>query len=503
MIFVNGVLHGHPQADALAVSGDRILALGTSDEVKPLVGDDTDIIDLGGRFLMPGFIDAHVHLFHVGLIESGWRIDLAGAERDEALERLRVAVETRGRGEWVIGGGWDESRWRIREYLSRADLDRIAPDSPVLAVRMDGHILVANSQAFRWMDEHPFDGLDPSLVDEANGLLREESGWALLKRIEPDETALREAVIAAAAHCHRHGVTSVHTMTHSRRLPPLQERIEAARLRTTVYIPVDSPFDVGRVGPGDGQTGPWLRIGGAKIFADGSIGAQNAALSQPYVSGGTGKLNWGDEDLRVLIERAERSGHPTAIHAIGDRAIEQVLSIHEGVGTSTALRHRIEHFELPGAGHLERARDAGITVCMQPNFIGNWSGPDSMYVDRFGSERDSASNPLRQVVDSGLPLAFGSDGMPVGPLYGLHWAVNAPYPGQQLSVGEALVCYTEAPARLSFEEEVKGKLESGMLADLVVLDEDPSLQPGSIDQRVVELTVVGGECVYRREDSTS
>jgi len=502
-VFRNGVLHSHPDADALAVSGDRILAIGTGDELRPLIGADTEVIDLDGRFLMPGFIDAHLHLFHVGLSESGWRIDLAGLDRDGALERLRCAVEERWRGEWVIAGGWDESQWRVKDYLKRADLDRVAPSAPVVAVRMDGHILVANSCAFRWMEEHPIEELDLSLVDAANGLLREESCWALLKRIEPDETALREAVIAAAGHCHRHGVTSVHTMTHSRRLPPLEEQREVARLRTTVYVPVDSPFDVGRVGPGGEQTDLWLRIGGAKIFADGSIGARNAAISRPYVNGGTGKLNWGDEDLRALIELAERAGHPTAIHAIGDRAIEQVLGLHERAGTSPALRHRIEHFELPGEGHIERTRDAGITVCMQPNFIGNWSGPDSMYVERFGADRDRTSNPLRRVVDAELPLAFGSDGMPVGPLYGLHWAVNAPYPGQRLSVDEALACYTAAPARLAFEENLKGKLDPGMLADLVVLDEDPALQPGRIDQRVVEMTVVGGECVYRNERGTS
>ncbi|MBU0595432.1 amidohydrolase [Candidatus Bipolaricaulota bacterium] len=502
-VFGNGLLYSHPGADALAVSGDRILAIGTSDELQPLIGADTETIDLTGRFLMPGFIDAHLHLFHLGLSESGWRTDLAGFDRGGTLERLRCAVEERGRGEWVIGGGWDESQWRIGEYLHRGDLDCIAPDSPVVAVRMDGHILAANTLALRWMEEHPIDGLDPSLIEAASGLLREESAWALLRQIEPDGAALREAVIAAAMHCHRHGVTSVHTMTHSRRLSVLREQRVNARLRTTVYVPVDSPFEVGRVGPGDGQTDPWLRIGGAKIFADGSIGAQNAALSRPYANAGTGKLNWSDEDLQALIERAERVEHPTAIHAIGDRAIEQVLGLHERLGTSPERRHRIEHFELPGDGHLERARDAGITVCMQPNFIGNWSGPDSMYVGRLGADRDRASNPLRRVLDAGLALAFGSDGMPVGPLYGLHWAVNAPYAGQRLSVAEALACYTAAPARLSFEEELKGRLEPGMLADVVVLDEDPAAQPERIAQRVVEMTLVGGECVYRNAPRAS
>ena len=503
IVFDGGTLFSHSRAEALAVHGERILAIGAPEEIAPLINEKTQIIDLGGRFLLPGFIDAHLHLFHVGLSESGWRVDLSGLKRDEALERIRQAVEERGRGEWVASGGWDESQWRIRQYLSRDELDRVAPESPVLAVRMDGHILAANSKAFEWMEEHPIEGLDPPLVDAARGHLREGSAWALQKEIEPDETALREAVFAASKHCHRHGVTSAHTMTNSRRLGPLEAHLAAARLRTTIYLPVDSPRDVGPVGPDDGKVNPWLRVGGAKIFADGSIGARNAAVSQPYASGGMGKLNWDDDDLQALIERAEREGHPAAIHAIGDRAIEQVIELHERVGTSAALRHRIEHFELPAEGHIERARDASLTVCMQPNFIGNWSGPDSMYVERFGEARDRASNPLRRVVDTGLPLAFGSDGMPVGPLYGLHWAVNAPYPGQRLSVEEALFCYTEAPARLAFEETLKGRLEPGMLADLVILDENPADRPEAIDRRVVEMTFVGGECVYRREGETA
>ena len=498
IVFSRGRLFAQPGADSLAISGDRILAVGGTEDIEPLVGAETRTIDLDGRFLMPGFIDAHLHLFHTGLSLSGWQIDLSGLNREETLARIGDAVRERGRGEWVIGSGWDESRWRVRDYLSRAELDAVAPDSPVLASRMDGHILTANSRAFDWMEGQRIPGLDPGLVDGAGGWVREESVSALLGEIEPDDTALRAAVDAAAVHYHRCGLTSVHTMTDARRLASLEARCAAVRLRTTVYAPVGKGFEGRRVGANEGQPNPWLRIGGAKLFADGSIGARNAAVSEPYTEGGIGKLNWDETELQGEIERAERAGHPLAIHAIGDRAIEQVIGIHERLGTSRALRHRIEHFELPTPGHIERARDAGLTVCMQPNFIGNWSGPGSLYVDRLGAERDCASNPLRRVVDAELPLAFGSDGMPIGPLYGLQWAVNAPYPGQRLSVAEALVRYTEAPARLSFEEDRKGKLEPGMLADLVVLDEDPAASPDRIDQRRVEMTFVGGECVYRR-----
>jgi len=168
------------------------------------------------------------------------------------------------------------------------------------------------------------------------------------------------------------------------------------------------------------------------------------------------------------------------------------------VGTDRALRHRIEHFELPRRMHLARARRLGLCISMQPNFIGNWSGPGSLYVDRLGAKRDWESNPLRRVVDEGLPLAFGSDGMPVSPLYGLHWAVNGPYPGQRLTVDEAVDRYTAWGAWFGFDEEVKGRIEPGLLADLVVLDEDPTLRPERIRERRVEMTFVGGERVYER-----
>jgi len=250
-----------------------------------------------------------------------------------------------------------------------------------------------------------------------------------------------------------------------------------------------------------GYGDPWLRFGGIKIFADGSIGAQNAAVSEPFSGGGTGELNYQDAELASMIRAAELAGWQTVIHAIGDRAIEQVLDAHEVVGTDSALRHRIEHFELPHREQLVRVAKLGLCISMQPNFIGNWSGPNSLYVDRLGAARDRASNPLRLIVDEGLPLAFGSDGMPVSPLYGLHWAVNAPYRDQRLTAEEAMERYTTGGAWFGFEEKIKGRIVPGMLADLVVLDEDPRLHPERIEERTVEMTFVGGERVYEREEA--
>jgi predicted amidohydrolase YtcJ len=210
-------------------------------------------------------------------------------------------------------------------------------------------------------------------------------------------------------------------------------------------------------------------------------------------------LNYRTQDLASFIERAERAGLQTVIHAIGGRAIEQVLDAHATVGTSRELRHRIEHFELPTRMQIEHARELGLNISMQPNFVGNWSGEGKMYQERLGRERDSMVDPHHLVLEAGLHLAFGSDCMPISPLYGLHWAVNAPHPNQRLSVAEAIASYTRGGAYLSFEEGIKGELTPGRLADIIVLNRDPYLFPGEINEIKVDITCIGGKIVYQRE----
>ena len=495
VVLHGGTVHARRGLDAVVIGGDRILAVGRSEELLSHVGEDAVRIDLRGRAVLPGFIDAHVHLMHTGLVESGWRIDLTKRTRKDVLECLRDAARSRGSGEWIIAYGWDESGWEDRRYLLRGELDGVSQENPILAIRMDGHLLTANSRALKLLPA----SAPESLVDHGPGLLREAAVNEMLARIVPDRATAEGALSAAARLCHRLGITSVHTMSWLRDVSAFMSRRAERRLRVTICPDVASLDKVKAVGFQTGFGDPWLRFGGIKIFADGSIGAQNAAVSEPFVGGGTGKLNHEDAQLASMIRDAERAGWQTVIHAIGDRAIEQVLDAHGAVGSDPAARHRMEHFELPQEGQLARAAKLGLCVSMQPNFIGNWSGPGSLYVDRLGADRDRASNPLRRVVDEGLPLAFGSDGMPVSPFYGLHWAVNGPYPDQRLTAEEAVERYTAGGAWFGFEEGVKGRIEPGMLADLVVLDEDPLLRPDRIGKRTVDMTFVGGGRVYERE----
>ena len=496
MILHNATFVFREDAEVLVIEGDRIAAIDRQDEIPEDLVADRERIDLDGAAVLPGFVDAHVHLFDAGLTELGWRVDLSGKSRDETLAALAEGVRSRGEGDWLIGAGWDESGWDDRRYLTRRELDRVSTRSPIGAVRMDGHLLVANSAAFRVLDDRPLAGFDRTLADRGTGQIREESVWRLLESIEPDEATLFDALGAAAGLCHRHGITSVHAMTSESRLPVLVRAGGRNRLRVNAYHKVSAPAEIDSVRVSGGFDGNWLRFGGIKAFADGSLGAGNAAVGTPYPGGGTGALNHDEEELAEIVRRSERAGWQTAFHAIGDRAIEQVLRVHAAVETSPELRHRIEHAELASRDQIMRAKDLGLTLSMQPNFIGNWSGPGSMNERRLGRARDEASNPLRWVLGAGTPLAFGSDGMPVSPLYGLHSAVNGPYGSQRIGVDEAIAAYTAGGARLSFEEDVKGALDVGAYADLVVLDEDPRLAPDRLSDRRIVRVIVGGEEVF-------
>jgi len=495
-VLQNGTIYGHPHADTLVLERGRIRMIGRADELASTVSEceGATRIDLQGQTVLPGFIDAHIHLIHTGLVESGWRIGLMNLSKADVLEKLAQAATERD-GEWIIGTGWDESHWQDRSYLTKAELDKIAPHSPLLAIRMDGHLLTANSMA---MKQIPATAPE-NLIERDTGIMREKAVDAMAGSIRPDFTSTVEAVDAGARLCHRLGITTVHTMTRLDFFEAFMTRRDRRKLRITICPDIHSFDKLLAVGLKTGYGDAWLRFGGMKIFADGSIGAGNAAISEPYVDGGLGELNHEDTVLRQWVEKADRAGWQTVIHGIGDRAIEQILRTHEALQTDASLQHRIEHFELPQASQLERVKATGLHLCMQPNFTVNWSGPDSMYVDRLGVERDRLSNPLRLIRDADIPLAFGSDGMPPSPLYGLHGAINGAYPAQRMTIEEAIDCYTVAGAKFGFEGDEKGCLQPGMLADLVVLDEDPRVDPHHVAERSVRMTWVGGDLVYSAE----
>jgi len=492
-LLTNAGIAGVPEADALAVADGRIAAIGSLAAVAAACPTNVRV-DLGGGYVLPGFTDAHTHVFSVGLAESGYTVDLANRSRSETLDLLREMARSRGAGEWIVGVGWDESRWDDRRRLTCGELDALAPESPMIAVRLDGHLLTANREAlaaFERLGRADREGV----VDREDGTLREEAAWALIESIEPDGTTLGEALTAAARLCHRLGITSIHAMTRRARVPVLLDHAGKERLRIRFYCKVGSVQDVAGLAALRDLSEEWIAFGGVKAFADGSIGAGNAAVSVPFLDGGTGALNFSDAQLREIVAAADKAKLQTAVHAIGDRAIDQVLRIHRDIGTARENRHRIEHFELPQERQVADAGALGLWLSMQPNFTANWSGPDSLYDRRMGKARDQVTNPLRWIAEADVPLAFGSDGMPMSALYGLHAAVNPPYDAQRLSIEDALAAYTSGGPRLAGQDDA-GTISVGALADLVVLDADPSCAPSRIRERSVVRTYVGGTCVY-------
>ncbi|MBU7015775.1 MAG: amidohydrolase family protein, partial [Theionarchaea archaeon] len=282
--------------------------------------------------------------------------------------------------------------------------------------------------------------------------------------------------------------TSIHDNPMDIKTFLLYQKMKSRDLRIYINLPASVLDAMNQLNLRTGFGDEWLRIGGIKIFTDGSIGAKTAALSFPYRNEETkGLLVYSDQEMTSILEKA----HPnqTAVHAIGDRAIEQVITCSVPGKES---RNRIEHAELVRDHHIPTIKELGLLLSMQPNFF-QWSHPGGLYDDRFGTGLD---NRMRTLTEAGIPIVFGSDCMPFSPLYGIEQATKAPFEEQRLTAMEALAMYTREAAYASFEEDIKGTIEKGKVADFVVLSDDP--REVDISSIKVEMTIVGGKVVYRQ-----
>ncbi len=493
-----------PWAKALAVRGDRILAVGTDVQVERWSGRGTRTADLHGGAVMPGFIDAHAHMADAAT-EFGWTHLDGTASMAAAIERMRALAKRTPPGKWLIGVDWDEAKWPERRYFLRGDLDRVSTEHPVVAVRIDGHMGCTNSKALELAaDLVQMAGVEKDAAGQPTGVLKEDPFYILHERFTPSDAVLDAGLRKMAQKAHRLGITSVHDIVGARQLRAYQKAHRRGTLGLRVYaLPRDDLLDsLVASGLSTGLGDPWLRIGAIKIFTDGSLGAYTAALREPYLgsSGNRGVLVHSNEDLRTRYLKADRSGFQTATHALGDAAILQAVDTWGSILKEHPRRdhrHRIEHLELPDDDVLGRMKTLGLLASCQPNFIGQWSGPGDVYETRLGKERTAGNNPYRRILGRRIPLCFGSDGMPYGPLYGIHSAVNGFFPDQCIPVDEAIRAYTAGGAYASFEEREKGTLEPGKLADFVVLGGDPFEEPDRIKDLPVLSTWIGGTCVFR------
>ena len=502
LVVVDAEIHGLGDPDetheAMAVRDGTVVRLGTTYDVEFLAGAETETLDAGGRVVLPGFVDAHTHLLNVG--SSLVHADLSAAEGPaEAVDLLRERADEVGDGEWVIGFGYDESTWAESRYLTRDDLAGVSSFAPVVAFREDMHVASVNDVVLDRLLHAMPDGDVLTEGGDPTGVLVEEAVDPVYDIIEPDAAETRELLEAAQAHANELGVTGVHDMVRKSKAPETYREMDLAgdltlRVRLNYWADhLDSLVDAGlRTNHGSDM----VRVGAIKSFTDGSLGGRTAKLSEEYADarGETGQWVVDPEAVTDLVSRADDEGFQVALHAIGDAAVDAALDAYAATDAPGAARHRVEHAELASDEAIERFAEMGVVASMQPNFH-KWGREGGLYDARLGDRRTDA-NRLPAYGEAGAPLAFGSDCMPLDPLYGVHEAVNAPTDAQSLGVTDALRAYTSGAAYAGFDEDRLGTLEVGKRADFVLLDDSPWDAPDAVDAIDVVLTAVDGDVVY-------
>lgn len=530
IVLYNGNIHtmdpSHPRATALAIAGNRIAAVGDDAEMRALLGRDGQAVNLEGRTAVPAFTDSHLHFMSWGL--SLRQIDLAGVPAlEEALGRVAARAEATPAGQWLTGRGWDHSLWRGGGFPTRHDLDGVAPHHPVWLRRKCGHAGWANSRALALAGvtaatpDPPGGAIEHDAGGEPTGILKDTAMDLVSSLIqEPTLDEAAEAIQAATAAAHRHGLVNVHTMEGPAAFRAFQHLHAGGELqmRVLIQIPEENLEAAVRLGLRSGLGDERLRIGGVKIFADGALGARTAAMLAPYEGypGDRGIVIADGGALTAMVRQASRAGLAAFVHAIGDRANRDVLDAVEAsrrAGEGLHLRHRIEHVQILHPDDVPRLARLGVVASMQPLH----ATQDMLLADALWGDRCAGAYAWRSVLDSGAVLAFGSDA-PVEDLSviaGIHAAVTRRRPDgspgpegwipqERLSAEEALRAYTVGAAYAGGEEAIKGSLSPGKLADVAVLSRDIlAIPPDEILETEVVATLLDGRFVYCQEDALS
>ncbi len=530
LVFRGGVVWtGSSTADrdqAVAVKDGKVLAVGSDGEIEAYVGAGTRVVELDGRSVTPGFIDAHTHFLDGGFKLAG--VDLRDAATPaEFARRIGAFAATVPPGTWITGGDWDHELWG-GELPRKEWVDSLTPDNPVFVNRLDGHMSLANSAALRaaGIDQggrtpDPAGGTivrDVRTADPA-GVFKDEA-MALVGRVIPDpsEADLDRALQAAARHALERGVTQVHDMAGWPSLETYQRAYARGELPLRVYsvVPIATWERLRDYVAEHGRGDDYLWWGGLKGFVDGSLGSTTAWFYQPYSDepATSGFMVTDSTELRTEIEGADAAGLQVIVHAIGDRANDWLLDVYREAAEMNGprdRRFRIEHAQHLSPGAISRFAEQGVIASMQPYHAaddGRWAEK------RIGPERIRTTYAFRSLLDAGATLAFGSDWTvaPIDPILGIDAAVTRRtidganpdgwMPQERITLEETLRAYTQGGATAGFKEDRLGRLEPGMLADLVVLSDDIfSLDPKSLVNVRVEMTVVGGRVAYERPES--
>lgn len=522
-IFVNGrvyVQKGRFET-ALAVSGDRVLAVGSDETVRALASTDTRVIDLKGRLVTPGFNDAHVHFLDGGF--GLLSVDLRDAKDEgEFADRIGRHAAVLPKGAWILNGNWDHERWKSQALPTKAFIDDVTKENPVAVNRLDGHMILANSLALRaaGIDRDTKDPFGGTIVRDAKGEptgILKDNAQDLLYKVLPAPTREMNvrAAKAALAHAASLGVTSVQDNSSIDALPTYQQiRAEGGLLtRINVWRPVAAMKSLIDAGVRSGLGDDWIRIGAIKILSDGSMGAGTAAFFEPYADEPTtsGLLLYPVEELTRMIDEADEAGFQLAVHAIGDRANAMVLDAFEKAAAARSRpdrRFRIEHAQVVRRADLPRYAKLRVIASIQPSHCIDdmrWAPK------RIGVERCKMAYNFKSFLDASIPVAFGTDWYvePLDPRLGLYAAVTREtveggpkdgfLPEERIPLDVAIDLYTRGSAYAEFADDRKGTLEPGKLADLAIFAQDLfKLEPRQILTTPVDLTMVGGRVVFER-----
>ena len=526
IILINGRVHtvdpARPEAEAIAICGERIAQVGSTAEIRPLATRETRVIDLEGRRVVPGFNDAHVHFIDGADELVGVNLRPATDERDFA-RRLGEHASKLPSGRWILGGFWDHEAWPSKALPTRQAIDSVTPNHPVFVQRLDGHMGLANSLAMKLAGitretQSPDGGtIVRDAAGEPTGIFKDNAMGLVMKAVPPPSLdEIMEKARAALKHAAEHGVTSIQDMTASAtELAAYQALRERGQLTARIYSIQNHGIDgLVRAGIKTGFGDDWIRIGGIKLFADGSMGSGTAAFFEPYTDDPTtrGLLLQSPEELQKAMVDADAAGFQLVVHAIGDRANAITIEAFGEVARVNGARDRrprIEHAQVVRDADKRRMARLGIIASIQPSHCID----DMRWAERrIGRDRCAIAYDFKSFVDAGVKVAFGTDWYvePLDPMIGLYAAVTRQFPDgtpaggwfpeEKITMAQAVEFYTLGAAYAQYAEAAKGSIAPGKLADVVVLSQDIfTIPPRQILETRPVLTMVGGRIVFGSE----